>query len=116
MPGSFYIGFERDDGLPGLRKDAALDTANIDRIAIAYGKLYFPNGVEETPASPGDPTADPPIAPTAAVMRAPTGLEIFDAMARGLLQGILDNTLRVEKDEAAHAEAAKVPEIQVVIS
>lgn len=108
MSGSFYIGFDRDDGLPGLRKDAQIATADIDRIAIAYGKLYFPNGVEEG----GDPTADPPIPPD---VRPPTGAEVFDAMARGLLSGILDNTIRTEKSEAAQAAAGNVPDIPVVV-
>lgn len=141
MAGSFYIGFERDDGLPGLRQDAAIATSDIDRVAAAYGHLYFPDGIVAQEYVPGVPEA-PAVPPTDAVMdedgnivtpasagspgfpavpevpevrRPPTGQEVFEAMATGLLRGILDNTIRVEKTEAGKAAADSVPDIPVVI-
>ena len=141
MAGSFYIGFERDDGLPGLRQDAAIATADIDRVAAAYAHLYFPDGIVEqayvpgvpevpavppteevmdgdgnviTPANPGSPGV-PAVPEVPEVRRPPTGQEVFEAMATGLLRGILDNTLRVEKTEAGKAAADNVPDIPVVI-
>lgn len=100
--GIFYLGFTREDTGADLRQEAAILDADIERIAVAYGSIYFPNGVEV-------PDTDPP------QYRQPTGAEIFDAMSVGLLNGILDNTLRVERIEAAKSEAEKVPPISVAV-
>lgn len=139
--GIFYIGFERDDALPGLRQDAQIATADIDRVATAYAKLYFPQGIVEqefvpgvpevpaippteevldaegnvvTPATPGVPGV-PAVPEMPEVRRPPTGQEVFEAMATGLLNGILSNTVNVEKTEAAQNAQSNVPDIPVVI-
>jgi hypothetical protein len=139
MSGSFYIGFERDDGLPGLRQDAAIATSDIDRVAAAYASLYFPEGIVAqayvpgvpevpavpptdevldadgnvvTPANPGSPGV-PAVPEVPEVRRPPTGQEVFEAMANGLLQGVLANVINVEKAEAAKAAQDGVPPIVV---
>ena len=104
--GDFYVGFDRDDGVSGLRKAVLIADKDIDRITVAYAHFYFPDGVQEG----GDPTAGPPIPP---VVRPPTGAEVFNAVADGLLQGILANTLGQEKNFAAKEAADAVPPIPV---
>lgn len=152
MASTLYIGFDRDDGLPGLRKDVSLATADLDRISVAYAKLYFPDGVlipgsPEVPSIPGQeaipyqpaipPTLDadgniidpgqPEVLAQDAVpevpgvpgvpdsYRPPTGEEVFAALVKGLLNGMLDNTIRVEKTEAAKAAEGNVPPIPVEV-
>lgn len=94
--GQFAISSRRDIDAEGLVSGVEIADADINRITAAYAKLYFPNGIAE-----GDTT------------RAPTGQEVFDAVVRGLLNGILANTISVEKSEAAQAAQDGVQPIAV---
>lgn len=51
--------------------------------------------------------------PSAPIMRPRTPAEIVDALARGFLQGVLDNVHRYEAEQAAIAAAAASTPIQV---
>jgi hypothetical protein len=104
MAGKFYIGFERDDGLPGLTKEKPILTTDIDRVALAYASIYFPDGVEVPAEVEGE-------APT---RRAPTGSEVFDAMGEGLWAGILANVVRFEEEQRRKAAAEAATPIGVV--
>lgn len=95
----FYIGFDSDDG-PGLRRDAQISADDVNRVVRAYGKLYFPNGVTEDEGE-------------SATIREPTGSEVFEALAKGLLEGILANVVSVEKAEAKQAAEEAVAPIVV---
>lgn len=106
MMGYFAIASKRDVDPAPLESRVLIADADIDRISVAYAQLYFPNGVQEG----GDPTADPPIP---ASVRPPTGQEVFDAVANGLLQGILANTISVEKSNAAKEAQDDIPPIPV---
>lgn len=68
--------------------------ADAARIVRAYGGIYGPIDSGEVDAN-GAP-----------IMRPRTPAEIVDALARGFLQGVLDNTLRYEAEQAAAAAAA----------
>lgn len=104
--GFFAISSKRDSDAVALESRVLIADKDIDRITIAYAQLYFPNGVQEG----GDPTADPPIPPD---VRPPTGQEVFDAVANGLLQGILANTINQEKATAAKDAQDQIPPIPV---
>jgi hypothetical protein len=104
--GYFSIASKRDSDPTPLESRVLIADKDIDRITVAYAQLYFPNGVQEG----GDPTADPPIPPD---VRPPTGQEVFDAVANGLLQGILANTINQEKANAAKHAQDDVPPIPV---
>lgn len=137
--GYFEISSKRDSDPTALSSRVLIADKDIDRITVAYAHLYFPNGVlvseavpgvpevpaipatdevldEEgnviTPANPGSPGV--PAAPAQpAVYRPPTGQEVFDAVANGLLQGILANTINQEKATAAKDAQDHVPPIPV---
>jgi len=66
--------------------------------AVPY-QPYVP-AVEEVPAVPDS-------------NRPPTGQEVFDAVANGLLQGILANTINQEKATAAKDAQDQIPPIPV---
>lgn len=137
--GYFAISSKRDTDAEPLESRVLIADADIDRITIAYAQLYFPNGVLEqefvpgtpevpavpptdavldeegnvvTPANPGSP-AIPAVPEIPEVRRPPTGQEVFDAVANGLLQGILANTINVEKTNAAQKAQDEVPPIPV---
>jgi len=59
-----------------FKGDIQISDANIARIISAWRKQYYPIGILVTPASPGDPTAVPPVPPSAAVYRAATDQEV----------------------------------------
>jgi hypothetical protein len=59
-----------------FKGDIQISDANVARILSAWRKLYFPIGILVTPATPGDPNAEPPVPPTAAVYRAATDQEV----------------------------------------
>lgn len=65
-----------------------------------------------TPASPGVPGV-PGVPEIPAVFRAPTGEEVFDAIANGLLNGILNNTVSFEKEQAFNVATANVAPITI---
>lgn len=137
--GYFGIGSKRDIDAAPLESRATISDADIDRITVAYAKLYFPDGIvvqEYVPAVPEVPAVPPtdevldeegnvvtlanpgfpgvPAVPEVPeVRRPPTGQEVFDAVANGLLNGILANVISVEKTEAAKAAQDNVPPIVV---
>ena len=76
--------------------------ADAARIVRAYGGIYGPVDSGEVDAN-GAP-----------IMRPRTPAEIVDALARGFLQGVLDNTIRYEAEQAAAAAAAAATAIQVM--
>lgn len=94
--GQFAISSRRDIDPEGLVSGVTIADADIDRITVAYAKLYFPNGVQD-----GED------------VRPPTGQEVFDAVAKGLLDGILANVMNVERAEAAKTAQENVPPIVV---
>ncbi len=137
--GYFEISSKRDSDPDALSSRVLIADKDIDRITVAYAHLYFPNGVlvseavpgtpevpaipptdevldEEgnviTPANPGSPGV-PAVPAQPAVYRPPTGQEVFDAVANGLLQGILANTINQEKATAAKDAQDAVPPIPV---
>jgi hypothetical protein len=99
MASTLYIGFDRDDGLPNRRKEAELATADLDRVSVAYAHIYFPEGVTEEDGT----------------IRMPTGEEVFEKLVAGLLNGMLANTLSVEREMAAKAAKEQVADIPAVI-
>lgn len=105
--GYFEISSKRSIDADPLSSRVTIADADIDRITVAYAQIYFPNGIE---VSPGDPTADPPIPPE---VRPPTGQEVFDAVARGLLASIVANTIGTEKSNAARQAESQIPPIPV---
>lgn len=137
--GYFEISSKRDSDPTALSSRVLIADKDIDRITVAYAHLYFPNGVlvseavpgtpevaaipatdevldEEgnviTPANPGSPGV-PAVPAQPEVRRPPTGQEVFDAVANGLLQGILANTINQEKATAAKDAQDHVPPIPV---
>lgn len=94
--GAFTISSKRDADAEALTSTVALADADINRITVAYAGIYFPNGVTE-----GD------------AIRPPTGQEVFDAVANGLLQGIIANTINQEKAVAAKDAQDAVTPINV---
>lgn len=130
--GYFAIASKRDSDPAPLESRVLIADADIDRISVAYAQLYFPNGVPvpEVPGTPEVPEipatydeegneltpavpAVPAVPGTPASVRPPTGQEVFDAVANGLLQGILANTISVEKSNAAKEAQDHVPPIPV---
>jgi len=124
--GYFAIASKRDVDPAPLESRVLIADADIDRITVAYAQLYFPNGVPvpEVPGTPEVPAtydeegneltpAAPAVPGTPASVRPPTGQEVFDAVANGLLQGILANTISVEKSNAAKEAQDHVPPIPV---
>ena len=75
--------------------------ADAARIVRAYGGIYGPIDSGEVDGN-GAP-----------IMRPRTPAEIVDALARGFLQGVLDNAHRYEAEQAAIAAAAASTPIQV---
>ena len=137
--GYFAISSKRDTDAAPLESRVLIADGDIDRITIAYAQLYFPQGIVEqefvpgvpevpavpptdevldadgnvvTPATPGSP-AIPAVPEMPEVRRPPTGQEVFDAVANGLLQGILANTINVEKTNAAQKAQEDIPPIPV---
>lgn len=124
--GYFAIASKRDSDPAPLESRVLIADADIDRISVAYAQLYFPNGVPvpEVPGTPEVPAtfdadgneltpAVPAVPGTPASVRPPTGQEVFDAVANGLLQGILANTISVEKSNAAKDAQDAIPPIPV---
>lgn len=136
--GQFSIRSKRDQDSEALVAQVTISDEDINRITIAYGGLYFPNGVEVpgTPEVPGVPevpavpatydeegnllTEEIPAIPAVpgvpagpTTYRAPTGQEIFNALANGLLQGILNNTVSYEKTEASRTAQNSVTPIEI---
>ena len=124
--GQFTIKSKRDIDDAALESSVAIADNDINRITVAYAKLYFPNGVEVpgTPEVPAVPatydeegnvlTQEVPAVPaTPSTYRAPTGTEVFNAIATGLLQGILNNTVSQEKVEAAKSAQETVTPIVI---
>lgn len=76
--------------------------ADAARIVRAYGGIYGPidSGTTDDNGAP--------------IMRPRTPAEIVDALADGFLQGVLDNTMRYEAEQAAAAAAAAATPIQVL--
>jgi len=70
------------------------------RILMAYGKIYGPVAV--TDPVTGDVTYRP-MTPT----------EIIDKLAQGLIDGVINNTIRQEQAEAAQNASAAVPGIPI---
>ena len=95
MMGYLSISSKRDSDANVLESRVTISDADIDRITKAYAGIYFPNGIEDAPG----------------MSRQPTGQEVFDAVANGLLDGILANTVNAEKAEAiakAHHDIAPI--------
>ena len=130
--GFFAISSKRDSDAAPLESRVLIADKDIDRISVAYAQLYFPNGVlvPGTPGVPGVPATDevldeegnvitpanpgsPEVPAVPDSNRPPTGQEVFDAVANGLLQGILANTINQEKATAAKDAQDAVPPIPV---
>lgn len=75
--------------------------ADTARIVRAYGGIYGPIDSGEVDGN-GAP-----------IMRPRTPAEIVDALAAGFLQGVLDNTLRYETEQAVLAAAAASTPIEI---
>ena len=87
----------------GVTVKATLDDSAIDRIAAHAASVYFPQGVEITPAT--DPKT----------YRAPTAEEVATALATGLANGMVANGDRYAKEQAQAAAVAAVSDSSVVI-
>lgn len=124
--GQFTIRSKRDQDTEALEAQVTISDDDINRVTIAYGGIYFPNGVEvpgtpEVPAVPAtydeqgnELTPEVPAVPAVPTSyRLPTGAEIFNALANGLLQGILNNTVSYEKEQAVKLAASNVAPIEV---
>lgn len=148
--GQFTLKSKRTVDSKALEATVNISDEDINRITVAYAKLYFPNGVlvpgtpgvpevpevpeipevpateavldEEgnvlVPANPGSPAvpAVPGVPGVEAIpdsYREPTGQEVFDAIAGGLLQGIINNTVSQERTEAARTAQDSVASISV---
>jgi len=124
--GYFEISSKRDIDAEPLASRVLIADADINRITVGYAQLYFPNGVlvPGTPAVPEVPAvmdedgnvvtpAVPEIPAVPDSYRPPTGQEVFEAVANGLLQGVLANTINVEKANAAKQAQDDVPPIVV---
>jgi len=130
--GYFEISSKRDTDPAALSSRVLIADKDIDRISVAYAQLYFPNGVlvPGTPGVPGVPATDevldeegnvitpanpgsPEVPAVPDSYRPPTGQEVFDAVANGLLSGILANTINQEKATAAKDAQDAVPPIPV---
>ena len=130
--GYFEISSKRDTDPAALSSRVLIADKDIDRISVAYAQLYFPNGVlvPGTPGVPGVPATDevldeegnvitpanpgsPEVPAVPDSYRPPTGQEVFDAVANGLLSGILANTINQEKANAAKTAQEEVPPIPV---
>ena len=83
---------------------------DIDRIAATYGALLFPQGIE---VSPADHSVDPPVA---AVVRAPSSVEIVAAISTSVVEGVMVNVFSYERQVATAAAAAGVIPISVTPS
>lgn len=81
--GTFSISAQKTTSATPKTFSVVTSDANIDAVAVAYAASYFPLGVLVTPAS-----AD---GKTAAVYRAPTTQEVFDAAGAGIWAGVLAN-------------------------
>ena len=140
--GQFTIKSKRNVDSKALEASVTISDDDINRITLAYAKIYFPNGVEVpgtpeipgtpaiaevlpteevldeegnvlVPANPGSPAipAVPAVPAVPSTYREPTGQEIFDAIANGLLNGILNNTVAQERSEAAKSAQESVAPI-----
>lgn len=94
--GYFSISSKRDADPTPLESRVLISDKDIGRITAAYARIYFPNGVEE-----------------GGVTRSPTGQEVFNAVAGGLLQDVLTNTINQEKGLAAAEAQDAVPPIPI---
>lgn len=65
-----------------------ISDTDIDRLAVAYGEIYFPTGLNGA---------------------APSTTDIVTAIARGLANGMMANVETHEKAKAAAEAAAAVP-------
>jgi hypothetical protein len=111
----FPNGVLVSEAVPGTPEVPAVPpTDAIPAVPPTYdeeGNMIDP-GSPEVPATPGTPGV-PAVPPQPAVYRPPTGQEVFDAVANGLLQGILANTINQEKATAAKDAQDAVPPIPV---
>jgi len=111
----FPNGVLVSEAVPGTPEVPAVPpTDAIPEVPPTYdedGNMIDP-GSPEVPATPGTPGV-PAVPAQPAVYRPPTGQEVFDAVANGLLQGILANTINQEKATAAKDAQDAVPPIPV---
>ena len=122
------------DTTGGISFAVNIADADIGRLSQAYAASYFPQGVLVTaaipavPAIPAQPAvmsvdgktvvtpavaAVPGVDAVPAVYRAPTAAEVVTAIANGLAQGMLANTVSYERQKAASDAAAGVTPIAV---
>jgi hypothetical protein len=94
-----------------FKGDIQISDANVARILSAWRKLYYPIGVLVTPASPGDPTADPPVPPSAAVYRAATDQEVVLRAADINVADWRAYARRIEQDAARQQAENAVDEL-----
>ena len=104
--GTLTLTVKRDDA-EAIAYAVTLADNDIARLSVAYAAAYFPNGIEETPAvlNPDGSVLTP------VVMRAPTSTEVVTAIASGLANGMLANTLSYERQKAATDAAAGIAPI-----
>ena len=111
----FPNGVLVSEAVPGTPEVPAVPpTDAIPEVPPTYdeeGNMIDP-GSPEVPATPGMPGV-PAVPAKPAVYRPPTGQEVFDAVASGLLSGILANTINQEKATAAKDAQDAVPPIPV---
>ena len=111
----FPNGVLVSEAVPGVPEVPAVPpTDAIPEVPPTYdedGNMIDP-GSPEVPATPGSPGV-PAVPAQPEVRRPPTGQEVFDAVANGLLQGILANTINQEKATAAKDAQDAVPPIPV---
>ncbi len=111
----FPNGVLVSEAVPGTPEVPAVPpTDAIPEVPPTYdeeGNMIDP-GSPEVPATPGTPGV-PAVPAQPAVYRPPTGQEVFDAVANGLLSGILANTINQEKATAAKDAQDAVPPIPV---
>ena len=88
------------DAIGGITYKVALADGDIDRIAAAYGAIYFPEGMPDTSTTPPG-------------VRAPTSDEIVTAIVQGLANGMMANVLSHERAVAAANATAAVQPISI---
>ena len=91
------------DAIPAVPPTFDEDGNMIDPGSPEIPAVAYQPGVPAVPGVPGIPAS----------VRPPTGQEVFDALAKGLLEGILANTINVEKSNAAKQAQDNVPPIVV---
>lgn len=91
------------DAVPAVPPTFDADGNMTDPGSPEIPAVAYQPGVPAVPGVPGIPAS----------VRPPTGQEVFDALAKGLLDGILANTINVEKANAAKQAQENVPPIVV---